>query len=112
MRWHRLEGREEAENGEGEERKRGGADEDRSKRGHGGAGWGAEEHAVERATDLRRVVRRVSATCAADSDSARLGMGASEFHGPGRGAAESVSRAGQPGLRLALRERSRVALAR
>jgi hypothetical protein len=45
------------------------------KSGHGGEGWGAEEHTDERATDLRRVVRRASATCAADSDSTGLWMG-------------------------------------
>jgi hypothetical protein len=53
------------------------------KSGHGGEGWGAEEHTDERATDLRRVVRRASATCAADSDSTGLGMGRANSTAPG-----------------------------
>jgi hypothetical protein len=45
-------------------------------------GGGAEEHADERATDLRRVVRRASAICAADSDSTGLGMGRANLMAP------------------------------
>lgn len=111
LRGHGLEGREEAEGGEGEERQRGGADEDRLKSGHGGEGWlGTERGRARRGSSARCAPRERHLCCGLRFRPLR--DGANEFDGARWGYAESVSRADRPGLRLALRERSRVALAR